>query len=97
MCIAHEIADAEEPGDRAVGGVVEPLGGDLDESGPADRLRQAVAEPRGGEDRETAGSGEQQREHRRAADADQKIAPSTPVVAEPGEEQLAECVGTNAE
>jgi hypothetical protein len=59
-------------------------------------LRQAVAEPRNGKDRKTAAHGEQQREHRGAADADQEVTPPTPVVAESSEEQLPERRGEHA-
>ena len=95
--IADQVADAQDAEDRAVGGVVEPLGGHLDEPGPAERLRQAVADPREREQRQAARQAEEQREQRGAADADEKVAPSAPVVPEPGEEELAERVGEHAQ
>ena len=63
--IADQVADAEDADDRAVGGVVEPLGGHLDEPGPAERLRQAVADPGEREQRQAARQAEQQGEHAR--------------------------------
>ena len=79
--IADQVADAQDADDRAVGGEVEPLGGNLDESRPADRLRQPVADPREREQRQRAAGGEQQREDGGAAYADEEIAPPAPVVA----------------
>src|SRR5207245_7792803 len=80
--IAHEIADAQDADDRPVGGIVEPLGGHLDETGPADRLRQAIPDPRQREHRHAAARSEAQREEHRAPDADEEVAPAAPVVTE---------------
>ena len=90
--IADQVAAAEDCRHRAVARVVEPPGGDLDERRPADRLRQAVGDPGECEERQRATRGEQQREERRTAGRDQEVALATPVVAEAGEEPLAERV-----
>ena len=88
--ITHQVTDAEDAENGTVRGVVEPFRGDLDQARPADRLREAISHPGKREQRQRAGEPKQQREGRGAAHADQEVAPSPPVVAEPGQNELAE-------
>ncbi len=95
--VSDHVADAENTDDRPVGGIVEPSGGDLDEAGPADRLRQSVSEPGEGEHRDRTAGGEQQREYRGAAYANEEVAPPAPVVSQTGEKQFAQRISEDAE
>ena len=94
--IPDEVAAGEDRGHRAVAGIVEPPGGDLDESRPTDRLRQPVADPREGEYRQRGAGGEQQREGRGAAGGDEQVALAAPIVPEAGEKPLAQRIGEHA-
>ncbi len=94
--IADQVAHAQDADDGAMRRVVEPARRDLEESRPGDRLRQAVAEPGEREYGQGSAQREHQRERRRAREADEEIDAAAPVVAEPGEEQLAERVGEDA-